>query len=104
MLRRRALIEHVIAGISTRLINAEVHETAAHVERALGELAKCVAADRAYFIMSGKAMQVYRWCRRGSQFPTLWPEQAIDLSLPMVHAANKRKTFMGRCIWERARM
>jgi len=38
MLRQRAIVENLIARISTRFINSRPHEIAAHVERALGEL------------------------------------------------------------------
>jgi len=78
-LRRRAAFEHVIASISTRFINSQHHEIATHVERALGELAECIGADRAYFVVAAEPIQVYRWLRRGMAFPQGWPESALDL-------------------------
>jgi signal transduction histidine kinase len=79
-LQRRAAFEHLIARISTRFINAQRHEIAAHVESALGELAECIGADRAYFVVAAEPLQVHRWCRRGSAFPKGWPEKALNIA------------------------
>jgi signal transduction histidine kinase len=79
-LRRRATIENLIARISTRFINSRPHEIAAHVQRALGELANCIGADRAYFVIDGKPAQAYKWCREGIMFPSGWPEKAITVA------------------------
>ena len=79
-LQRRAAFEHVIARISTRFINAQRHEIAAHVECALGELAECIGADRAYFVVAAEPMQVHQWFRRGAAFPKGWPENALDIA------------------------
>ncbi len=79
-LRRRAALEHVIAGISTRLIDARPDELEAHIERALAELAELVAADRAYLAMPGTPPRIYRWCSHGASFPPGWPDQAPALA------------------------
>jgi signal transduction histidine kinase/CheY-like chemotaxis protein len=79
-LRRRATIEHLIARISTRFINSRPHEITAHVERALGELAACFGADRAYFVIDGKPVHAYKWCRKDTVFPPGWPENAITVA------------------------
>jgi signal transduction histidine kinase/CheY-like chemotaxis protein len=79
-LQRRAAFEHVIARISTRFINAQRHEIAAHVECALGELAECIGADRAYFVVAAEPLQVHRWFRRGAAFPKGWPENALNIA------------------------
>jgi signal transduction histidine kinase len=79
-LRRRAMIEHLIARISTHFINSRPHEITARVERALGELATCVGADRAYFVIDGKSARAYKWCREGAAFPPGWPENAITVA------------------------
>jgi signal transduction histidine kinase len=79
-LQRRAAFEHVIARISTRFINSQHHEIAAHVECALAELAECVGADRAYFVVAGEPVQLYRWLRKGAEFPQGWPERALDIA------------------------
>jgi signal transduction histidine kinase len=78
-LRRRAAFEHVIARISTRFINSQHHEIAVHVECALGELAECVGADRAYFVVAGEPVLSYRWLRRRAEFPPGWPERALSI-------------------------
>ena len=79
-LQRRAAYEHLIARISTRFINAQRHEIAAHVECALGELADCIGADRAYCLVATEPLQVYRWCRPGTGFPKGWPETAMRIA------------------------
>ena len=79
-LQRRAAFEHVIARISTRFINAQRHEIAAHVECALGELAECIGADRAYFVVAAEPRQIHQWFRRGAAFPKGWPENALDIA------------------------
>jgi signal transduction histidine kinase/CheY-like chemotaxis protein len=79
-LRRRATIEHLIARISTRFINSRPHEITGHVERALGELAACIGADRAYFVIDGQPTQAYKWCREGTLFPPGWPENAVTVA------------------------
>jgi signal transduction histidine kinase/CheY-like chemotaxis protein len=80
MLRQRAIVENLIARISTRFINSRPHEIAAHVERALGELTTCIGADRAYFVIDGKPAQAYKWSREGTEFPPGWPENAITVA------------------------
>jgi signal transduction histidine kinase len=72
-MRRRADIEHVIAGISTRFINARSEFVPVHIERALEELSHCIDADRAYFIAGGKTQRAYLWRRPGIHFPPDWP-------------------------------
>jgi signal transduction histidine kinase/CheY-like chemotaxis protein len=79
-LRRRAMIEHLIARISTRFINSRPHEITDHVQRALGELAACIGADRAYFLIDCKPAQAYTWCREGTVFPPGWPENATTVA------------------------
>ncbi len=78
-LQRRAAFEHVIAGISTRLIDAQPHEIDTHIDRALAELAELVAADRAYLMISGDLNRIHRWCREGITFPPNWPDRVPSL-------------------------
>ena len=47
---------------------------------ALAELAECVGADRAYFVVAGEPVQLYRWLRRERRFPQGWPERALDIA------------------------
>jgi signal transduction histidine kinase len=75
-LRRRAAYEHVIAGISTRLIDTQPNEIDAQINRALAELADLVHADRAYLVVSGEPSQTNKWCREGIAFPAGWPDRA----------------------------
>jgi signal transduction histidine kinase len=75
-LRWRAAAEHVIAGISTRLIDAQPHEIDGQIDRALAELAELLNADRAYFVGSGDLTRIRRWCRENTTFPPSWPDMA----------------------------
>jgi hypothetical protein len=79
-LRRRAELEHVIAGVSTRLIDSRLDETMADVEQSLAELAACIGADRAYFILSDAPNRMRTWSRTGIGFPVGWPERALELA------------------------
>jgi signal transduction histidine kinase len=82
-LRRRAALEHVIAGLSMRLISAQTHEIGAHIEQALAELAACVGADRAYCVMAGTPARLHAWSRAGFACPSGWPDQALSLAVRM---------------------
>ena len=75
-LRRRAAYEHVIAGISTRLIDTQPHELDSQFHKALAELAELVHADRAYIVVSGEPARINKWCREGITFPSDWPDRA----------------------------
>jgi signal transduction histidine kinase len=79
-LRRRAAFEHVIAGISMRFINAQPQRTGALIEQALAEMAECVGADRAYFLIPGSSNRIHTWSRSGAPFPPGWPIQALALA------------------------
>jgi signal transduction histidine kinase len=90
-LRRRAALEHVIAGISMRFVNAQSYEIGTHVERALAELGERVGADRAYFVIAetpahvnagGRASlaRIHKWSGTGIGCPAGWPEQALALA------------------------
>jgi signal transduction histidine kinase len=75
-LHRRAAYEHVIAGISTRLIDTQPHEVDAQINRALAELAELMHADRAYLVLAGEPTRISKWCRDGITFPPNWPDRA----------------------------
>jgi C4-dicarboxylate-specific signal transduction histidine kinase len=77
--RRRAALERVIATISTRFINAAPRDTDARIEQALAEMAQCVGADRAYFLLRGDCPRTYLWCGPGISVMPGWPEYAPDL-------------------------
>lgn len=79
VLRRRAALEHVIAGISTGFINAQPHEIDSRIERALAQLAERVDAERAYVVLASTPIRVHAWCRDGLTFPPNWPDQAPAL-------------------------
>lgn len=79
-LQRRAVFEHVIAGISMRFINARPQDTADEIDRAVAELAACVGSDRAYFVVSGACGRLNLWCRPGMEPPAGWPGRAAELA------------------------
>jgi len=79
-LRRRAAFEHTLAGISTRLIDAQPHEIGGQFDLALAELAAIFNADRAYLIVSGYLTRTHLWCRAGIAFPPNWPDRALALA------------------------
>jgi signal transduction histidine kinase len=78
-LHRRAAFEHVIASISMRFINAQPQRTGALIEQALADMAQCVGADRAYFLLTGPSKRIHTWCRPGMSFPPGWPDRAPAL-------------------------
>ncbi|MDB5395917.1 MAG: integral rane sensor hybrid histidine kinase [Rhodospirillales bacterium] len=78
-LRRRAAFEHVIASVSMRFINAQPQKTGALIEQALADMAECVGADRAYFLLAGPSNRMHTWSGPGMTFPPGWPTQAPAL-------------------------
>jgi signal transduction histidine kinase len=77
--RRRAALERAITTISTRFVSATPRDTDAGIEQALAEMAQCVGADRAYFLLRGDRPRTYLWCRPGIGVMPGWPECAPDL-------------------------
>lgn len=101
-LRRRAAMEHLIAGISTRFINSRPHETDTHIEQALAELAQFIAADRAYFVVNDSQARLHRWCTPDNPFPPGWPPQGAMALTRKVRLNSEgvieiRGTDAGRC-------
>ncbi|HEY6925522.1 MAG TPA: two-component system VirA-like sensor kinase [Steroidobacteraceae bacterium] len=82
-LRRRAAIEHMITGISTRFIRFRPQEIEPLIEQALAELARFIQADRAYCLMQAHQDHLYTWRRSGESFPAGWPQSAISLARRM---------------------
>ncbi len=87
-----------------RFIDAEPQDIGAHVELALAQMAECVGADRAYFLVCGPAAQnaavlnatdlnvsaqnvsapnsgsqMRTWCRDGLSFSSDWPDRVLAL-------------------------
>ncbi len=79
-LRRRAALEHVIAGISMRFINARPQDIDVEIDRALADLAAYGGSDRAYFVMSGPRARLHVWHKPGSDPPPGWPARAPELA------------------------
>ena len=82
-LQRRAAIEHMITGISTRFIRFQPHEIEPLIVQALAELAEFIQADRAYCLTQTNRASLewcHKWCRTGESFPAGWPEGALALA------------------------
>ena len=84
-LRRRAASEHMLAGISTRLIDAQPHEIGGQIDLALAGLATIFDADRAYLIVSGCLTRTHSWCKDGTTFPPNWPDRALALATQLAN-------------------
>ncbi|MBK5959256.1 hypothetical protein CCR97_13710 [Rhodoplanes elegans] len=78
-LRSLAAAEHVIAGVSTRLVGSRPDEIDDGIVGALEAFAGIFGADRAYVVTAGSPPEIHRWARPGLDFPSGWPEQAIGL-------------------------
>jgi signal transduction histidine kinase/CheY-like chemotaxis protein len=108
-LKRRAALDHMIAAISTRFINARPQNIGCEIDRAIAEMAACIGADRAYFVMSGTTPRLHLWHRPGMPPPAGWPAGAVDLAMligteadGLVHVARVRSMPIGaakaRCL------
>ncbi len=79
VLQRRAAFEHALAGISIRFLRAP-QNLDANIDQALADMAESIRADRAYFLLSGPAPRLHKWCRPGDSFPPGWPQSAPALA------------------------
>jgi signal transduction histidine kinase len=79
-LRRRAALEHVIAGISIRLINASAQEIDGQIEAAVADLARCVGSARAYCLFGEPVGQCLTWHREDAPFPSGWPNAVPQMT------------------------
>ncbi len=78
-LRRRAGFERAIANSSIRFVGAREQDLDDAIVRALGEMAACIGAERAYFLASSTSMSNHSWCASGVSFPPGWPDAALGL-------------------------
>jgi signal transduction histidine kinase len=88
-IRRRGALERAVTRISTRFIAAAPRDTDAGIDQALAELAQCVGADRAYFLLRGDHPRTHLWCRQGISGPPGWPEHAPDLSVDLAPTGGR---------------
>jgi signal transduction histidine kinase len=79
-LQRRAALDHVIAAISMRFINARPQNIGPEIDHAVAELAACIGADRCYFVMTGPTPRLHLWHRPGMAPPPGWPAGAVELA------------------------
>ena len=75
----RATLEHLIARISMRLVDAPSQELDAEIDRAISDLADHVGSDRVYLVMTSKE-HLHLWYRAGMKPPPGWPARALDLA------------------------
>ena len=78
-LHRRAAIEHVLTGISMRFVEARPQDIDAAIMKALADMAQCLGAERAYFMLSGPSPRRFLWNGPGVAFGPGWPDQAFEL-------------------------
>ncbi len=90
-LRKRAAMDHVLAGMSTRFINSRPEQIAPIVEQGLAEIAACWQADRTYFVSVRPQAEAhtYVWCRPGVSLPAEWPERASAFAASYKSAAGE---------------
>jgi signal transduction histidine kinase/CheY-like chemotaxis protein len=79
LLQRRARFEHALTGISMRFLRMP-QNLDANIDQALAEMADCIGADRAYFVLSAPSPRLHTWCREGVSFPPNWPQLAPILA------------------------
>jgi signal transduction histidine kinase/AmiR/NasT family two-component response regulator len=84
-IQRRAALEHVIAQVSMRFMNSHPSEVDGLIDQALAEMAECVGADRAYFLVLGSDPRTYTWQRAETSFPPNWPDRAPALAAKFGH-------------------
>jgi signal transduction histidine kinase len=79
-LQRRAELEHLIAHISMRFINARPQDIDAEIDRAMSDMAAYIGSDRVYLVMSYPQPRLHVWHRPGMHPPHGWPERAPELA------------------------
>lgn len=79
-MRRRAAFEHVLAAVSMRFVTSRAADLDATIDAALEQMARCVGAERAYFVAGDPPNQLRRWSVQGIGYPAGWPEGASALA------------------------
>jgi signal transduction histidine kinase/DNA-binding NarL/FixJ family response regulator len=78
VLRRKALFENVLAGISMSLVTAREQDFDATLENALAQMARCLGAGRAYVVLADlQSTRVHTWHSDPVLFGPGWPDQAF---------------------------
>ncbi|HEY3846396.1 MAG TPA: ATP-binding protein, partial [Acetobacteraceae bacterium] len=78
-MRRRAAFEHVLAAVSMRFVTSRAADLDVTIDAALEQMARCVGAERAYFVAGDPPNQLRRWGMQGIGYPAGWPEGALAL-------------------------
>ena len=86
--QRRAVLEHMLAEISMRFVDAAPGMLGMLVERALASLAAWVGSDRAYFLASGLTPHRHIWAATDAGFPPGWPEKALPRAAELASSDN----------------
>jgi len=77
-LQRRAALEHVITGVSTRFIGCPPDHVAARLGESLALLGPAFGANRAYLLLGDARMDVQTWAAPGMAAPPPdWPDAAL---------------------------
>jgi signal transduction histidine kinase len=79
-MQQRAALDHLIARISMRFIDAQPQELDAEIHRAIADLADQVDSDRVYLLAPCPKEGPHLWYRSGMSPPPEWPARALDLA------------------------
>lgn len=77
--RQRAAFERVVADSAMRFVAAGEKDLPGTVSEALSGMARCIGAERAYFIALGPESTVYRWNDAACPYPADWPDHVPPL-------------------------
>ncbi|MBV9562447.1 MAG: two-component system VirA-like sensor kinase [Bradyrhizobium sp.] len=80
ILRRRSALEHVIAAISMRFLEAQPHGLDEEIDRAVAAIGICIGADRIYLVTTGARRRLHVWHKPGMEPPPGWPERAPEMA------------------------
>lgn len=75
-----ATLEHLIARISMRLVDAPPQGLDVAIDQAISDLADHLGSDRVYFVMSYPKERSHVWHRAGMRPSPGWPARALDLA------------------------
>lgn len=78
-IQRRARFEHVLSRVSMHFVTARALDLDGAIDAALEQMARCVGAERAYFVVGNPPDRIYRWSMPGIGFPPGWPGGALAL-------------------------
>lgn len=88
LLRQRAELDSLLAGLSTSFIAAPIDRYEAMLDQMLARLGAALGADRAYLMVTDASPLVQAWCRPGVAMPALWPQAVLQPALVASQGAD----------------